>query len=131
MELTFQTIADHKLPRAYGLLTQLRKLLTMEDFVQVYTQAKNENQYTLVGAYHQEELVGLVGYRVLQDDVKDKQLYVDDLVIGSSSRERGIGSEMLKYTENLAGTMNCKGLRLSTEVAHQQGSKSLYFEKRF
>ncbi|WP_143822170.1 GNAT family N-acetyltransferase [Mucilaginibacter pedocola] len=121
--MDIENITADSLLDAFGLLKQLRQHIKFEEFIIIYKLAQQANQYTLVGAYEDGILIGLMGYRILHDYVHGKHLYIDDLVVDGAHRGRGISKALLAYAENIAAKLDCNGLRLSTGIAHTTGIK--------
>jgi GNAT superfamily N-acetyltransferase len=112
-----------ELEEGYVVLKELRQTLTFQDFTALYEQAKKHDNYTLVGVYLQGSCVAVMGYRVLYDFVHGKHLYIDDLVVTDKIRSQGIGAKLLKWAEDLASELQCKGLRLCTGVENEAGKR--------
>jgi len=121
MELQFRIISSDELVQAYTLMRQLRNDINYEEFLTIYYQAGRMNEYTLTGAYLDDEFVGLMGCRILYDYVHGRHLYIDDLVVSAAHRSKGIGAKMLSRAEEDATRLNCNGVRLSTGVAREDG----------
>ncbi len=121
VNILFKPITEEELLQAFVLMQQLREDITLEDFLFVHSKAKQCNQYTLIGAYDEEELVALMGYRILYDYVHGKHLYIDDLVVSYKHRGQGFGAQMLTYAEANAAKLLCNGVRLSTGTSNTEG----------
>jgi len=115
------TSAD--LEMTYPVMNELRPHLSFQDFISIYEEARQKDQYTLVGIFQDQELAGVMGYRVLIDYVHGRHLYIDDLVIKETLRSHGLGAELLTYAETVRGKLNCKGLRLSTGIDNHGGKR--------
>ncbi len=108
---------------AFVVLKELRSHLTFDEFIGLYEAARKADHYTLLAAYEEDSIVGLMGYRVLSDFVHGKHLYIDDLVITENKRSQGLGAQLLTHAEGLAKDLGCRGLRLCTGVENEAGKK--------
>lgn len=121
-----KTPAD--LENLYPLLTELRNHLTYESFLETYYNAHKNDQYELVGFYEEENLIGLIGYRVLYDFVRGRHLYIDDLITVDTIRSQGLGGKILEFAEDKARELKCTGgLRLCAALENERGIK--FYEK--
>lgn len=112
-----------ELEQCYPILKELRENLTFQDFISIYEAAKENDHYTFIGAFDDERLIAVMGYRILFDYVHGKHVYIDDLVTTVSYRSKGIGAKLLKYAEAVAKELNCKGLRLCTGVDRKDSQR--------
>ena len=111
--------------RFYKVLFELRPLLSLEEFRKIYIQANKSDQYTLVGVESQDEIVAVMGFRVLYDFVHGKHLYIDDLVVTNKMRGKNVGKNLISYAEKKAHELSCSKLRLCTGIENE-GAKKFY-----
>jgi ribosomal protein S18 acetylase RimI-like enzyme len=111
----------------YCLLRQLRTELSFSEFNELRSEANLRDHYTLIGAFEDNQCLGVMGYRILFDFVHGKHLYVDDLVVSPLSRSQGIGASLLGHAEKIAEENKCRGLRLSTGLENERGRR--FYEK--
>ena len=64
-------------------------------------QEKNAG-YQMFGAWAQGQLIGVLGYRWTENFVRGLYLYIDDLVVISTWRKRGVGEALLAHGDDLA-----------------------------
>jgi GNAT superfamily N-acetyltransferase len=122
--MTVKEIIDkNELETVFPIIKELRTHLSFSDFIFLYEQAKQSDDYKVVGIYQQASCVGVMGYRVLFDLVHGKHLYVDDLVTTQSVRPRGVGKKLLQFAEEEAKKLGCKGLRLCTGTENEAGKR--------
>jgi GNAT superfamily N-acetyltransferase len=105
----------------FRVLKELRKEITEGEFQTVFQKASEMDGYTMVGAFIDNELIAVMGYRFLFDFVRKKHLYIDDLVTTESMRSKGIGSKLLKYAENVALDQQCSVVRLCAHIDNKSG----------
>lgn len=123
MEIT--KVVDLK--EAYLLIRQLRTHLAEKDFLEILKTAEQESSYELLGAYKEEKLLGLMGYRVLSDFVHGRHIYIDDLVIDADHRSQGLGAIFLKKAQDIAKENGCSGLRLCTGMDNPKAQ--IFYER--
>jgi GNAT superfamily N-acetyltransferase len=124
MDVLIRPIDDpYELESTFQVLRQLRTELDWETFVGIYRVAQAADGYVFIGAFSEGRCLGVMGYRMLHDYVHGKHLYIDDLVVSDESRSRGIGARLLKYAEEAATRLQCKGLRLCTGVDNEAGKR--------
>lgn len=112
----------------YELLKTLRPHLSFNDFIMTYKKAFKADGYQLTGFVNdRNELVSIMGHRILHDFVHGKHLYIDDLVTDEKHRSHGQGALLLDYAEKLAIEHKCKSLRLCTGIDNERGKK--FYEK--
>ncbi len=107
----------------FDLMKELRPHLTIESYVSLYHLARKADGYTLLGCFDGEVCVGLMGMRVLHDYVHASHLYIDDLVVSSSQRSKGIGARLLAHAEEYAKAKGLSGLRLCTGIENKDGMR--------
>ena len=112
-----------ELEDGYALLKELRTNLSFTDFITLYKRARETDGYTLIGAFDNERMIGVMGYRILYDFIHGKHLYIDDLVVTRSQQSKGVGAKLLAYAESVAEKEDCKGLRLCTGHENERGIK--------
>lgn len=114
---------ESEMPKVYSILKELRPKLSYSDFLSLYEKAHLSNGYEFVVIENENQIVAIMGYRIIFDFVHGKHLYIDDLVTTKSERSRGLGAKLLSYAEDLARQLNCRGLRLCTGVENTQGQR--------
>lgn len=106
---------------AYELIKELRPKLSQNDFETLSQEAKNRDDYKLVGLFEENVCLAIMGYRVLYDLVHGKHLYIDDLVVTAKRRSKGLGKLLLDFAEHQSQKLNCKTLRLCTSTENLDG----------
>lgn len=109
--------------KCFSLMKELRAHLSLEDFLQLYQNANEKDQYSIVTIEIEKQIVALMGYRILYDFVHGKHLYIDDLVTSEKFRSKGLGAILLKYADSVAIENKCKGIRLCTGIENEKGKK--------
>lgn len=112
-----------ELKECYDIIKELRPNLSFEDFIRIYKTSRQKDHYELVAMGNDKHIVAVMGYRFLDDFIRDRHVYIDDLVVTEKVRSQGYGAELLKYAEQIAKRENCKYLRLCTGIDNIKGMK--------
>lgn len=80
---------------AFELMRELRPHLTHDLAFSAQIARQSEQHYRLLGAWMGTELVGLAGFRALENLLYGRFVYVDDLVVAQSQRHNGVGAQLL------------------------------------
>lgn len=83
---------------AFEVMVQLRTHLDQGEYAR-RLQTQKAAGYELVGAWQAERLVGVLGMRRVDTLARGAHLHVDDLVVRSELRGRGIGRRLLDFAE--------------------------------
>jgi len=113
--------------QVFPVMRELREALDVDGFLNLLEAARRESGYRLLGAYENDQCLGLMGYRVLTDFVHGRHLYIDDLVTSKERRSQGLGSHFLERAKHIARLEGCGRLRLCTGVANERGKR--FYEK--
>jgi GNAT superfamily N-acetyltransferase len=79
--------------------------------------------YRLLVARSQGQVTALAGYRISENTIDGRFLYVDDLVSTAASRGQGMGGLLLEALEEIAREAGCKSLTLDTGLKNQVAQK--------
>ncbi len=110
----------------FRLMRQLRPHLTSEaEFLDRWRRQAAEG-YHLAGLFDRNEPVALAGYRVQENLVHGRFLYVDDLVTDAALRGHGHGKRLIAYLRDQARALGCRKLLLDTPLSNELGHR-FYF----
>lgn len=101
------------LARCFRLVRELRPHLDEASFAARIADQR-ESGYHLLVAWSGDEPVGAAGYRFGTNLAWGRYCYVDDLVVRSTSRSRGIGRLLLDAVREAAQAVNCDELHLDS-----------------
>lgn len=87
-----------------------------------------EQGYLLLGAWKEGELLGLAGYRHLENLLYGRFTYVDDLVVRADVRRATIGGRLLEELRQRAEAVGDAALVLDTGLANALAQK-FYFRE--
>ncbi len=110
-----------ELEKCFPVMKELRPHLTFADFISIYEDAHRNDGYEIVAIEDDNNILAIMGYRILSDYVRGKHVYIDDLVSSESVRSKGLGAELLRYAEGVARDLNLKTLRLCTGIENDRG----------
>jgi ribosomal protein S18 acetylase RimI-like enzyme len=74
--------------------------------------------YRVLAAWKGDRVSAVAGYRVMENLIHGRFLYVDDLVTADGQRGRGLGASLLKELSTIGRDKNCRRLVLDTAVAN-------------
>lgn len=112
---TVRDIAAEEDVRAlFGLMTQLRPQLSGAGAFVDYWRRQAASGYRLVGVYEGATARALAGYRLQENLVHGRFLYVEDLVTDAGARGRGHGERLMAWLREQARMCGCARLVLDT-----------------
>ena len=112
----------------YPVMKELRpQLESVDEFVARVTR-QNEQGYRIVAAWEHGEVVALAGYRLQENLVYGKFLYVDDLVSGEQYRSQRWGAQLLTHLTAYAERAGCVKLVLDTGLSNALAQR-FYFRE--
>lgn len=116
--------SEAELKLAFPVLKELRPDLTFEALRKLWSEeAAKPDGYRALGCFEGRDCVAYMGYRILDDFVHGRHVYVDDLVTKASLRSQGIGALLLGHAEAIAREARCVGLRLCTGIDNEAGKR--------
>ncbi len=115
------------LEKCFPIMKELRPHLKYEEYLAIYDEAHRRDGFEIVAIEENNQILAVMGYRILFDYVRGKHIYIDDLVSSESVRSKGLGAELLKYAEGVAKDLNCKTLRLCAVIENERGVQ--FYEK--
>ncbi|MCF5707987.1 GNAT family N-acetyltransferase [Pseudomonas syringae] len=118
----------HALQASFALMCVLRPHLTD---VQSYTdqlQRQMDQGYRLLAVRNDQSIVGLAGYRELENLLYGRFVYVDDLVISPQLQRSGLGAQLLNGVRDEALRRQSDYLVLDTGL-HMPLAQRFYFRQ--
>ena len=110
----------------YPLIRQLRSHLDSEQEFLLRWQQQSTQGYNLLTLWHGTQPVGLAGFRVQDNLVHGRFVYVDDLVIDASCRNRGYGKILIERLKAEAKLLGCAKLLLDAAMSNTLGHRFYY-----
>lgn len=84
--------------------------------------------YRLLAAWQDEQVKGLAGYRIQENLLYGRFLYVDDLVAASDARRLGVGGRLIDALREEAQRQGCAHFVLDTGLGNALGQR-FYFRQ--
>lgn len=113
-----QAVSHAELVARFPVMVQLRPHLTLEDFC-ARVQRQQQQGYQLAYVVRQEDpdlVKGVAGFRIMENLVDGRILYVDDLVSAEGDRSQGYGAALLQWLADYAKAHDCVSLQLDSGV---------------
>ena len=113
---SFRDIGEAEIGACYSLMRQLRPHLSSpEEFIERWRRQAAEG-YRILALWQNDDAEprALAGYRITENLIHGKFLYVDDLVADQSERSRGYGARLLDRLKEEGRAQGCKKLVLDT-----------------
>jgi len=118
--------ADHEVSACFAVMRQLRPhLASAEEFAERVARQRGAG-YRLLAAWRDGAVVGLAGYRLQENLIHGRFVYIDDLVVAQSERRGRIGAELLEAVAAEARALGCQRLTLDTAIDNLLGQR-FYF----
>ncbi|MBN2680347.1 GNAT family N-acetyltransferase [Acidithiobacillus montserratensis] len=119
---------DHEedIRASYPLMRQLRPQLdSAQAFVQRWQHQRTQG-YRLLALWNGGQPLGLAGFRVQDNLVHGRFVYVDDLVIDASCRSQGHGKRLIDALKAEAKVLGCCKLLLDAAMGNALGHRFYY-----
>jgi GNAT superfamily N-acetyltransferase len=112
----------------HPVMMELRPhLKDVESFVQQVIRQR-EDGFRLSAAWCGDRIVGVVGYRLQENLLYGRFVFVDDLVVYKASRSDGVGAQLLSAARAYAREMKCGHFVLTTGL-HMALAQRFYFRQ--
>lgn len=118
---------DSDIERAHAVMTQLRPHVPLEGFVDRVRRMEREG-FQLAFLEDAGEVAAVAGFRVMDQLVAGRVLYVDDLVTDENARSLGHGAALLDWLRKHAKNSGCTFLELDSGV-QRAGAHRFYFRE--
>lgn len=129
MSYTFLHLEDPQaLAASFELMRVLRPHLSS---VEAYTEQllrQTGQGYRLLAVQDDTKIVGLAGYRELENLLYGRFIYVDDLVISPDLQRSGLGAQLLNAVREEARQRGCEHFVLDTGL-HMPLAQRFYFRQ--
>ncbi|MES1925556.1 GNAT family N-acetyltransferase [Salinisphaera sp. T31B1] len=120
--------SDPEYQACFNVMRELRPHLS--DAAAFTAQARRQatQGYRLLAAWQDDEVKGLAGYRIQENLIYGRFLYVDDLVAAPEARRHGLGGELIDTLREQAKQQGCAHFVLDTALANALGQR-FYFRQ--
>lgn len=112
----------------YAVMLELRPhLKDAESFIRQVVRQR-EQGYRLSAALCDRQVVGAIGYRLQENLLHGRFIFVDDLVVHKEFRSDGVGAQLLAAARGYAREMGCGRFVLETGL-HKVLAQRFYFRQ--
>lgn len=119
---------EAELRACYPVMQELRPHLETEDDFVARVTRMGQQGYRILAAWEHGEVVALAGYRLQENLVYGKFLYVDDLIAAEKSRSQRWGAHLLTRLTAYAEREACIKLVLDTGLTNALAQR-FYFRE--
>ncbi|MRW85104.1 GNAT family N-acetyltransferase [Pseudoduganella sp. FT26W] len=109
---------EQELRACYPVMKELRPHLQSEDAFVAQILRQREQGYRILAVWEGGEVVALAGYRLQENTVYGRFLYVDDLIAAEQHRSRRWGALLLTKLTAMAEEAQCARLVLDTGLTN-------------
>lgn len=113
---------------SFALMQQLRPHLTDAISFAEQVQRQRQNGYHLLAAREHGRVIGLAGYRLTENTLYGRFIYVDDLVVDAALQRRRLGEQLLERVREETRTRGYRYLVLDTGL-HMVLAQRFYFRQ--
>lgn len=129
MPYTLQHLdSEAALAASFDVMRVLRPHLTHPAAYVTQLARQTEQGYRLLAAWDAERIVGLAGYRELENLLYGRFIYVDDLVVSPELQRSGLGARLLSAVRDEAVQRQCEHFVLDTGL-HMPLAQRFYFRQ--
>jgi GNAT superfamily N-acetyltransferase len=113
---------------AFAVMRELRPHLVDADAFMAQVKRQAHEGYRLLAAWQGTELAGLAGYRLQENLIYGRFLYIDDLVAAAAVRSTGVGAALVDAVREEGYRHGCKHLILDTALGNSLAQR-FYFRQ--
>ena len=115
---------------AYSIIKQRYREITLDDFQIQISEMIVMNDFKMIGAFLNDEIIGIAGYWVLRMLYCGLYIQVSSFIVDEEKRGFGIGKKILNEIEKIGKRLNCEKMVLDSFTENKK-SHSLYFKEDF
>lgn len=120
--------SDDEYRASFPVMRELRPHLASAGAFTVQARRQGEQGYRLLAAWQDGRVKALGGYRILENLLNGRFLYVDDLVTTADARRHGLGGRMLDALRDEARRQGCANFVLDTGL-HMPLAQRFYYRQ--
>jgi len=126
-ELTLHPVEERAdVAACFAVMRELRPHLASETAFVEQIQRQTRDGYHLLAARAADRIVGLAGYRALENLVYGRFVYVDDLVVTATERNKRVGARLLDAVSGEGRSLGIPTLVLDTGLGNDLAQR-FYF----
>ncbi len=115
---------------AYSIIKQRYREITLDNFQSQISEMIAMNDFKMIGAFLNDEIIGIAGYWVLRMLYCGRYIQVSSFIVDEEKRGFGIGKRILREIEKIGKKLNCEKIILDSFTENNK-SHSLYFKEDF
>ena len=120
--------AESEWRASFAVMQELRPMLHSEEDYLARLQRQRQQHYKLLAIWQHGEIIALAGYRLQENLIYGRFLYVDDLVVTGRCRGGQWGARLLQELEDIARFERCEKLVLDTGLSNALAQR-FYFRQ--
>jgi len=120
--------SDDEYRASFEVMRELRPHLASAEAFTAQALRQGEQGYRLLAAWQDGQVKALGGYRILENLLYGRFLYVDDLVTTADSRRHGLGGKMIDALRDEAKRQGCDNFVLDTGL-HMPLAQRFYYRQ--
>lgn len=120
--------SDQDYQACFTVMRELRPHLADADAFTAQARRQAGQGYRLLAAWQGNEVKGLAGYRIQENLLYGRFLYVDDLVSALDARSHGLGGQLIDAVREEAQRQGCAHFVLDTALGNSLGQR-FYFRQ--
>lgn len=119
---------DGDIAACFAVLRELRP--SLEDAAELVGRVRRQQEtgYRLLAAWDGARVVGAAGYRIQENLIRGRFVYIDDLVVLDEARRFGLGARLLEEVARLGRDAGCVWLALDTGLGNALAQR-FYFRQ--
>ncbi|MEJ2633393.1 MAG: GNAT family N-acetyltransferase [Acidihalobacter sp.] len=110
--------SDEDVIACFEVMRQLRPHLSDEVEFLARVRRQQAGGYRLLAAWEDVDVIGVAGYRLQENLIRGRFVYVDDLVVLEEKRRDGAGAKLLDEVACLAKAEDCVWMTLDTALGN-------------
>ncbi|MDB5768431.1 MAG: Histone acetyltransferase HPA2-like acetyltransferase [Collimonas fungivorans] len=118
--------SDADLEASFSVMKELRPHLSDRTTYSAQVARQRAQGYRLLAAWRDNAIVGLAGYRLQDNLIYGRFVYVDDLVVTASLHRSRLGERLLQAARQQAVALHCRHFVLDTGL-HMALAQRFYF----
>ena len=119
---------DGDIAACFAVLHQLRPSLEGAAELRGRVRRQQKTGYRLLAAWVGARVVGAAGYRIQENLIRGRFVYIDDLVVLDEARRFGFGARLLEEVARLGRDAGCVWLTLDTGLGNALAQR-FYFRQ--
>lgn len=120
--------SDDDYRASFEVMRELRPHLASAEAFTTQARRQGEQGYRLLAAWQDGRIKALGGYRILENLLNGRFLYVDDLVTTADARRHGLGGHMIDALRDEAKRQGCENFVLDTGL-HMPLAQRFYYRQ--